>query len=49
VTSIPVGPTLHALLLEVDTLFRDVEEPIMFLVPMSTEISAEDLALSCCK
>jgi hypothetical protein len=28
-----------------DTLFRDAEEPIVFLVPMSTEISAEDLAL----
>jgi hypothetical protein len=45
-TSIPAGPALHALLLEVDTLFRDAKEPIVFLVPMSTEISAEDLALS---
>jgi hypothetical protein len=46
VTSIPAGPTLHALLLEVDTFFRDAKEPTVFLVPMSTEISAEDLALS---
>jgi hypothetical protein len=38
-------PALHALRLEVDTLFRDAEEPIVFLVPMSTKISAEDLAL----
>jgi hypothetical protein len=46
VTSIPTGPALHALLLEVDTLFRDVKEPIVFFVPMSTKISAKDLALS---
>jgi hypothetical protein len=32
--------------LEIDTLFRDAEEPIVFLVPMSTKISAEDLVLS---
>jgi hypothetical protein len=46
VTSIPAGPALHALLLEVDTLLRDAEEPIVFLVPISTKISAKDLALS---
>jgi hypothetical protein len=34
------GLALHALLLEVDMLFRDAEEPIVFLVPMPTEILA---------
>ena len=46
VTSIPTGPVFCALLLEVDTLFRDAEESFVFLVPMSIEILAEDLALS---
>jgi hypothetical protein len=36
---------LHALCLEVHTLFRDAEEPFVFLAPMSTNISTEDLAL----
>ena len=45
-TSIPVGLALHALLLEVDTLFREAEELFVFLILMSTKISVEDLALS---
>jgi hypothetical protein len=36
---------LHALHLEVHMLFRDAEEPFVFLVPMSTKILTEDLAL----
>ena len=46
VTSILARPALHALPLEVNTFFRDAEEPFVFLVPMSTKILAEDLALS---
>ena len=46
VTSIPTGLAFHALCLEVDTLFKDAEEPFVFLVLMSTKISIEDLAFS---